>query len=40
MVMNLYSSPQSTDVTVYDRDGSVKYTKTIDMKPMEIVTIE
>lgn len=40
MVMNLYSSPQSTDVTVYDKDGNVKYTKTVDMKPMEIVTIE
>ena len=40
VVMNLYSSPQSTVITVYDRDGSVARTETVSMKPMEVVTIE
>ena len=40
VVMNLYSSPQSTVVTVYNRDGSVARNETVSMKPMEVVTIE
>lgn len=40
IVMNLYSSPQSTDVTVYNKDGSVNRTEHVSMKPMEVVTIE
>ena len=40
MIMNLYSSPQSTDVTIYNRDGSIARQETVSMKPMEIVTLE
>ena len=38
IAMNLYSSPQTTEITVYNKDGSAARTETVSMKPMEIVT--
>ena len=40
IVMNLYSSPQDTVVTIYGKDGSVVRTESVSMKPMEVVVIE
>jgi hypothetical protein len=39
-VMNLYSSPQDTVVTIYDKDGNTLRTESVSMKPMEVVVIE
>lgn len=39
-VMNLYSSPQSTDVTIFAKDGSVARREHVDLAPMQIVTLE
>ena len=40
IVMNLYSSPQDTVVTIYGKDGSIVRTESVSMKPMEVVVIE
>ena len=39
-VMNLYSSPQDTVVTVYGKDGNTLRTESVSMKPMEVIVIE
>ena len=39
-VMNLYSSPQTTTITIYNKDGSIAKIETLELKPMEIKTIE
>ena len=38
--MNLYSSPQTTTITIYNKDGSIAKIETLELKPMEIKTIE
>ena len=40
LAMNLYSGAQSTEITVYNKDGSIDRTETVTMKPMEVVTLE
>ena len=40
MAMNLYSSPQSTELTVYDRNGAAERHEQIDLSPMEVKTLE
>lgn len=37
--MNLYSGAQSTELTVYDREGVLCYTEALRLSPMEVRTI-
>ena len=39
-VLNLYSSPQKTDVTVYNKDGSVKFEGHFDLAAMEVANVD
>ena len=40
MVMNLYSSPQSTAITAYDRDGAILSTAELNLGAMEVRILE
>ena len=40
MVMNLYSSPQSTEITVYGKDGEVLNTAELHLGAMEVRILE
>ena len=39
-VMNLYSAPQKTDITVYDVTGQILHTATVALDAMEVRTVE
>ncbi len=40
MVLNLYSSPQKTDITVYSPDGTVTRRESVSLAPMEVKVLE
>ena len=40
MVMNLYSSPQSTQITVYGKTGQILHTTELELNAMEVRIVE